>query len=421
MSPQSRRDEAKVIAASVNDVAFGLYRELAARDNMIFSPLGVYCVLRMLYEGARGETREALLRLLRRESHSADPAPLLRPLLDELESLTQLTEDEIRALEASAEERRRLEARGEWDETRALFLGTATAEDLRLDLRIASAIWIQTGYAIDPGFMAALRAMMEADVTSLDFASNPARSCDAINSWVAERTHGRIETMLAHIPPLTRAIVGNALYFKARWQDEFGEPKPSHFYLLDGTQVQVQMMAGHFSDLNHIRGNDFWAVELPYYGTSVSMVLMVPAHPGGSAFSSLERDLARRWTEALDRPATATAAVLTMPQFKVQASRELAATLSRLGLGSVFGPGADFSGVSGEPGVHVSEILHNTYLTVDRYGTEAAAATLAVVYGAALQPPPKPIVLRIDRPFLFAVVDRTSGVILSLGKVENPG
>ena len=303
MSPQSRRDEAKVIAASVNDVAFGLYRELAARDNMIFSPLGVYCVLRMLYEGARGETREALLRLLRRESHSADPAPLLRPLLDELESLTQLTEDEIRALEASAEERRRLEARGEWDETRALFLGTATAEDLRLDLRIASAIWIQTGYAIDPGFMAALRAMMEADVTSLDFASNPARSCDAINSWVAERTHGRIETMLAHIPPLTRAIVGNALYFKARWQDEFGEPKPSHFYLLDGTQVQVQMMAGHFSDLNHIRGNDFWAVELPYYGTSVSMVLMVPAHPGGSAFSSLERDLARRWTEALDRPA----------------------------------------------------------------------------------------------------------------------
>jgi serpin B len=87
-------------------------------------------------------------------------------------------------------------------------------------------------------------------------------------------------------------------------------------------------------------------------------------------------------------------------------------------LGSVFSSEGDFSGVTREPGFHVSQILHDASLTVDQYGTEAAAATLAVkILGI---PPPKPTELTIDRPFLFAIVHRASGVILFLGKVGDP-
>ena len=346
MNPESRPNQSKVVAASINGVAFALYRELAASENLLFSPLGVYCVLSILYEGARAETRAALSRLLQAESLAVDPALRLRSLLGELESLTVLDEHSSSMIEYAANERRRLEATGQWNERVSRMLGTATAEDLRLDLRIVSAIWIQEGYALDPGFLERIGAMPGAEAATLDFEGSPTRSCEAINDWVAAQTHGRIGAMLAEVPPLTRSIVANALYFKARWEDQFGEPKPGHFYLLDGTQVAAQMMTGEFHSLDYQQGADFWTVELPYCRTPVSMVIIVPTRPGRSAFKDLERQLPHRWTEICRGMGGGTWAVLTMPEFTVRGSHELGTALSSLGLGSVFSSEGDFSGVT---------------------------------------------------------------------------
>jgi len=380
--------ESQRVATSVNAAAFALHRELTGQGNLLFSPLSVYCVLRLLYEGARGETRRALGRLLGPDSAPAAP-PDLRLLLEELESLTRSSETETRFAEP-------------------------------LDLRIANGIWIQDTYPLVSGFLPSVRAVMDADVASLDFAGHPERSCDEINAWIADRTRGRISDMLSNISPLTRAVIGNAVYFKAGWDEVFGEPAPGRFYRLDGSETEVQMMRGHFSDLNLLEVDDFWAIELPYRSRPVSMLLMIPRLPGAAALTALERQIVKTWSSVRDPRWHRIDAILAMPSFEIRESYELIPALGRMGLGEALGGAGDWSGITEEKGVGFDRVQHDTYIKVDQFGTEAIAATLASMYGAALEPPPEPRTITIDRPFLFGIWHWTSGVILFLGKVENP-
>ena len=105
---------------------------------------------------------------------------------------------------------------------------------------------------------------------------------------------------------------------------------------------------------------------------------------------------------------------------RLRADPRFANLLRRMGLEDALGVDALWSGISEVEGVGIDRILHDTFIKVDRYGTEAAAATMAFMWEAALGPPPQPLAITVDRPFLFAVWHWTSGVILFLGKVEHP-
>jgi len=89
-------------------------------------------------------------------------------------------------------------------------------------------------------------------------------------------------------------------------------------------------------------------------------------------------------------------------------------------VGDIFRQKADFSGVSDEEGVYVIDIIQNTYMDVNQYGTEAAAATFPALFSGTISPPEKKVTLTIDHPYLFAIVDKPSGIILFVGKVTNP-
>ena len=112
-------------------------------------------------------------------------------------------------------------------------------------------------------------------------------------------------------------------------------------------------------------------------------------------------------------------AILIMPQIKLERSYDLVEVLPKLGLATLFGPTGDFSGISDEPGFGIDGIKHDSYLYVDEIGTEAAAVTLIVHPTGMPLPEPEWITLTIDRPFLFAIVEKTPGVILFLGKIEH--
>ena len=413
------QSQSRLVAASINDVAFALYRKFSASANLVFSPLSIYCVVRMLHVGARGETRRALSQLLRQESPGTGPADL-RSFLGELDGLTQPTEVDTRRREGFAEARRRLQERRTAGDVNVFMFEPASPDEPPFDLRVANAIWIQEGYPFNPEFVEGVRTMAQAEVATLDFAGSPMSSCDAINAWVGERTAGRITSMLSRVSPLTRCILGGALYFKARWEEPFGDPRPGPFYLTDGSRVDVQMMEHKFSGLNYLRGNNFWAAELPYDQRPVSMFVLVPDQRGEAGLRDLEEHVAARWADIVDMGQRMTPAVLTMPQFTIRAQYGLAGALSGLGMGRLFGPSADWSGISDEPAFQLDEIAHSTYLKADRQGTEAAAATMAVFALLAPLHEPKPVVLRIDRPFLLAVVHSPSGALLLLGKVQNP-
>ena len=143
----------------------------------------------------------------------------------------------------------------------------------------------------------------------------------------------------------------------------------------------------------------------------------MPAQHGEEPIRSLEGRLEQRWAEIVDAEDQPRDVILTLPELVVRGGHRLGPALCDLGLGSLIDE-PDFSGISEEPGFRIDEILHNAILSVDRYGTESTGGTVTPSFGRSSLP--ERVVLTIDRPFLFAVFDKVSGVILYLGRLEHP-
>ena len=179
------------------------------------------------------------------------------------------------------------------------------------------------------------------------------------------------------------------------------------------------MMTREFWRLKYMQTDSFLAVELPYYNRPVSMFIFMPTQYGKAALAEFEREFQQHFRSFQHhKPTASTSVELTMPEFKMTAKHRFSGPVSTMGGQSIFEQEADFSGISDEKGVFIGEIIQNTHIAVDQHGTEAAAATFAAVFTG--MPPPKNVILTIDHPFVFAIADRPTGVILFMGKVANP-
>jgi serpin B len=156
------------------------------------------------------------------------------------------------------------------------------------------------------------------------------------------------------------------------------------------------------------------AVELPYAQGDLAMLLLVPHDGGFEAVDSslsvdrIERIVSRLRDEWVD---------LQLPRFAFETGLALGPALSAMGLGKLLSPAADLSGISAEPGFHVSEVVHKTFIDVEERGTEAAAATGSVMLGGAFE---KPLALHVNRPFHLLIRDTPTGVPLFFGRVLDP-
>jgi serpin B len=212
-------------------------------------------------------------------------------------------------------------------------------------------------------------------------------------------------------------VLANAVYFKAAWQNPFpeGATQPGEFRRLDGTKVEAPMMRVQ-TDLRTMDGNGFRAVELPYAGGQLSMLVLLPEE---GRFDDVETGLdAGVLAETLAglRPDPV---FLTLPKFKFEwEAKDLPEDFMALGMTDAFSGAADFSGMTGKPELFIGAILHKAFVGVDEAGTEAAAATVVVMDRAAA--PMDPVEFRVDRPFLFVIRDNPTGTILFLGRVMDP-
>ena len=172
---------------------------------------------------------------------------------------------------------------------------------------------------------------------------------------------------------MTRLVLTNAIYFNAAWETPFNERQTQDgpFTKLDGSQVQVPMMA-QTASLGYTEGEGYQAVELPYDGRELSMVLLLP--PTGQ-FEAFEGSLNAAKAEAIVGALEPGQVMLTMPRFKFDSQFSLKDTLSQMGMPLAFTPNADFSGMTATT-ICRSAILHRAYVAVDEAGTEAAAATI---------------------------------------------
>ena len=358
-----------------------LYRELAAEApgrNVCVSPASVSAALAMTWNGARGETRQAMARALGLEGMSVEEA----------------------------------------NRGHAALQAALAAADSAVELTLANSLWLRRGVRLVPEFLRANRGYYGAEVSELDF-GDPGAPAD-VNGWVSRQTRGKITRIVERFEPTDILLLADALYFKGRWQRPFDPERTEErpFTLAGGQAKPVPLMqrAGRFS---YCRGADFQAVDLPYGDGRFRFLVFLPDE--GSSLTLFQQSLTpEAWQDWLGRFADADGR-LGLPRFRLETEAVLNDALAALGMGVALSPGrADFSGIAPPPpNIFIEKVRHKTFVEVNEEGTEAAAVT-SVMMGVTSVSPTPPFVMIVDRPFFWAIRDEASGAILFLGSVADP-
>jgi serpin B len=232
-------------------------------------------------------------------------------------------------------------------------------------LSVANALWLDADARFDPAFLQRDREHFGARLTTMSLRDRSAAAA-AIDEWVDEQTHGRVPRLLGQLPPDSAMVLVNAVYFKGVWEEPFRKAIPGPFTSGTGETPEVPMMT-HDGEMRYLETPEFQAVALPYKG-SREMLVFLPSKSLGLA--GFERMLSAEDWEKWERDMRPRKGMLALPRFSVDSRHEdLTATLQRLGMKSAFGPGANFSEMTGSPDLWIAQVAHGVSMSVDEKGT----------------------------------------------------
>lgn len=386
-SPAEVTADATTAAAALRGFGADLTRRLlgASEDNLACSPFSVAVALAMTANGAAGTTATEMLHVLGADS--------LDRLNRGMGALTQVVESRAGHMQEPG----------------------GAAYDIALDS--ANSLWPQAGMSWKAPFLDALARWYGAGLHTVDYvkAAGPARA--AINAWTSERTHTRIPELIPDgaVDATTRLVLVNALYLKAPWMTPFvpEATTPGRFVAAAGER-SVPMMHQSVS-VPYAEGPGWVAVTLPYAGGTLAMTLIrtdaatAADHAGWLTTANLDHALTG---------GAATQVLLGMPRWTFRVPSSLPRYLAAMGMPTAFGDTADFSGMTDQEKLFISDILHEVFIAVDEKGTEAAAATAVVLLAMGAVVEPKEVTL--DRPFLFVIHETSTHAPLFIGRVAEP-
>jgi serpin B len=274
---------------------------------------------------------------------------------------------------------------------------------------IGNALFPQKGFEVGAEFLRTLAAEYGAGVRPVDFATPDALKL--INAWADQQTAGRIKKIFDQLAGDTKLVLANAVYFKADWLAYFIDvAAAAPFTKADGSVIQAPSMR-RVGPMRYAESGGVTAIELPYAAGEYAMWLMLP--PAGG---KPEDALTPATTGKLRAAFSEVQVEIAVPKWSFETSLDLGELLPGLGLRAPFGGDADFSGIA--KGLFVSQAVHKANISVDEWGTEAAAVTGLAM---ALSAPPRPTVRFIaDRPFAFAIVGGNDQIPLFVGRVSDP-
>jgi serpin B len=377
---------APAFAGDSTNFAFRMYEHLGQQSgNLFFSPLSVRIALAMAEAGARGETASQMRETL---------------------------------CISSSEEA----ARGAFAQTLTRLNATAGAN---CEVAVANSLWTQDGAPLKSDYIDLIAGNCAGSMNVVNFCDATEAARNAINRWVEEKTRQRIQELIPKgaLSPASRLVLVNAVYLKAKWELPFlrSATRAETFYLEDGRTLETPLMRQQTS-IRHVQGRGYQAVDLDYRGADLSMLVLLPDRKDG--LSHLERTLSVQMLNDCVKQMEYREVRLALPRFKMTWGIDVSDLLKKLGMLLAFSEHADFSGINGRrppdyEALFISAVLHKAFVEVDEEGTEAAAAT-SVVLRLGRLPSDPPTNFRADHPFLFAIRDKASGVILFLGRVADP-
>ena len=227
-----------------------------------------------------------------------------------------------------------------------------------------------------------------------------------------------------NINPATVTILTNAIYFKSSWAYEFDKSKTESktFYNADGTTSTVPMMYQEYQmdyNIQYSQMDVCGMAAIPFGNNAFCMNLILPAE--GIDLDALVDEIdGVSWHEMMKHRAVTTKLTLFMPRFKIENTLVgLADILATMGMPLVCSAdSADFSNmVDNIQKLFVSDVIQKSYISVDEKAAEAAAVTIIATLGMARMPDPLEVTMVLDRPFLFAITERSTRAILFMGKV----
>jgi serine protease inhibitor len=362
-----------------NQFGLDLYREIYGYEkearNLMVSPLSVALALAMTYNGAETTTREAMENTLR---------------------LNGLTREEINVAYQS-------------------LVRELASLDPKVLLSIANSIYYRNGFQVEKDFVDLNKKFYDAEVSALDFASPSA--IGVINGWVNTKTKGKIPEILKEITPNQVMFLLNAIYFKGIWAKEFNIKSTANlpFYPVIGGPVNVPMMM-RTDTLDYATNDLFCAIRLPYGSGNFNMFVFLPR--GDEVSNFIKQLTPENWAGWMKLFRVTQTVEIKIPRFKFAYEIKLNDVLTDMGMGIAFTGAADFRGINRAGGLNIDYVKHKTFVEVNEEGTEAAAVTIVAIEKNMAGP--QKTFFTVDRPFFFAITEKSTGAILFLGTVKNP-
>jgi serpin B len=370
------------VVSSDNQLAFDFYRGINVSSigkNIFVSPYSISTALAMTFEGSRNNTRTQMAAVLHFNMSDADRQAGFSELLAQ----------------------------------------TRPGPGKKYKLEVANGLWGQKDFPFEPAFTGTIGKFYGGGFNTVDYAGDKEGAIHTINTWVEGKTAGKIKNLihLDDVTPLTRLVLTNAIYFKGDWASPFEKSatKDEAFHTTETQKVQAPMMhqTAHF---RFVKENGIAAIELPYSGDDLSMIVLLP----DSKIDKLGEDLSLERIEILRAGMRLAEVDVTLPRFKFETRYILNDQLGKMGMPDAFDESlADFSGMNGKKSLYISKVIHQAMIDVNEEGSEAAAAT-AVVMSQKAMPFNMKETFRADHPFIFMIVHNTTGSILFMGRLSNP-
>jgi serpin B len=385
VNPDSIKPTASpALIAGNNEFAFAIHRRLSKKgENSFLAPFSISQALAMTSAGANGKTAKEMQKAMMFPNENIHAG--------------------FAALSAALQ-------------SRATAVATRKG-DVPFQLTITNSLWVEKTNALESGFLATLANDYKSPMQPADFKGSAGAERARINAWVEKVTNQKIKNILGSgtVNDTTRAVLVNAVYFKANWQDPFraAAKQSMPFHVAANKDVNVPtMFSGSVSKL--VEAPQYTAFAKPYVGGQVEFVAIMPKGP----IADFEKSLNAASFDAAYKAMKPSSSLIAMPKFRIAGeSVDLSETLKSMGMKTAFTNAADFTAMDKTKGaIKIGAVIHKTFVVVDENGTEAAGATAVVMMETGAMPK----FVTIDRPFIFAIRDVPTGTLLFVGKIVDP-
>lgn len=379
-------NEDKLYMAS-NMSGIQLLQKISAKNegkNTIFSPVSLSTMLAVLENGAAGKTGEEINAIINPE---------------------QLSKEELNEKYCNTI-------------NHLINSGYKENGNKTTFVELANSLWIQENLLVKDGFLKDSNTYYGAEAYNVNFANDVC--INAMNRWIEDKTHGRIQTYLSKVSPQTAMIAFNSLYFKGKWQSPFDKSKTQKedFHLNNGDIIKLDMMNTE-KQIKYYEDEQIQAGKFNYYGCN--MLVILPKDSTGEYTRNLNyADIQKAYNNSENMKVK-----IKFPKFSFEQKNDLGSHLKTMGMATAFDSrNADFTGIADRSGdffnLFVSDISQKCFISVDEEGTEATALTSVVLVGSPLLKENAPPEFYLNKPFIFVISDDRTGLILFAGKVENP-